>query len=73
MNCPGLDHCEIFEHKGYSTCQLSGQCQSNPAPPPALEVVRPPVASRRTEPAEGRGAGLLLMLAIALACVLMGD
>jgi len=65
--------CQIYEHKGYTTCALSGACELNNPAPRASEIVRSPPLSRRTEPEEGRGAALLLMLAITLACVVCGD
>jgi hypothetical protein len=68
-----LHLCMLAEHQGYSTCMKTGECAWNQPAPPSQNVVRRSAGSRRTEPEEGCGAALLLMLAIVLACVWMGD
>lgn len=63
--------CELKEYRGLRDCRETGQCQNQSAPLSSGDST--PAASNRSEPEPGRGAGLLLMLAITLASFLMGD
>jgi hypothetical protein len=74
MNCPGSDVCEAQEYHGCRNCSdASGQCVNEPRHVPASSVPTDTVEGEGLPEMDGRGGALLLMLAIVVACVLMGD
>lgn len=67
------DVCQIAEHQGYRDCRETGQCQNNPRHVPASSVPTGAVEGEGLPEMDGRGGALLLMLAIVVASVLLGD
>lgn len=71
--CICKEGCQVAEHKGYRDCRETGQCQNNPRHVPASSVPTGAVEGEGLPERDGRGGALLLMLAITVACALMGD
>lgn len=67
------DGCEIAEHQGYRNCRATGQCQNEPRHAPVSRSSSRSIEGESLPGRDGHGAALLLMLAITLACVLLGD